>query len=182
MMMKLRRVHAIPTVGVALACVAAVLALDHGAAQAGIPLETAFVKYTTPVGPQISTESAANAAVRFARASGENGEVAIEVARGTLKPNHSHPPEVATTKPTHSHPGTFGSIEGTFAHATGKIVVFDTNGVFATVRVNRRQFRVAHIVAGTYSIVGRLRSGQRCHHVGKVTVRPQRKAIVHLNC
>jgi hypothetical protein len=304
-------------IGVALACVATFVALNHGSAHAGTSPETTFVKYTPPVGPQITPESAANAAVRFARASGENGEVGIELAHGTLtqtmslmegaslsdarareaqlrssaptgtfcfggenaactaseqqhaketlylegqrasyvavlsgsdfkpherlprgapattgsrvvlvfdaytgthigmtvgssvlpklselggisnfvapaqsataraaatKPNHSHPPEVATTKPSHSHPGTFGSIEGTFARAAGKIVVFDKEGVFATVRVNHRQFRVAHITAGTYSITGRLRSGQRCRRIGKVTVLPQRQAVVHLSC
>jgi hypothetical protein len=60
-----------------------VVAFSHNSAEAGSQPETPFVSYTPPTGPEMSSAAIANAAVRYAREWGGDGEITIELARGT---------------------------------------------------------------------------------------------------
>ena len=57
--------------------------ISYGAAKAGNQPETPFVSYTTPTGPEMSSEAIANAAVRYGREWGSTGEISVELAHGT---------------------------------------------------------------------------------------------------
>jgi hypothetical protein len=70
--------------GASLIAAAAVVALSHGAAQANDATETPFVSYTAPTGPEMSSSAVANTAVHYVREWGDDSEVVVELAHGTL--------------------------------------------------------------------------------------------------
>ncbi len=72
------------TIGFAAAIATLVLMTGAVTADAGSPAEGQFVSYAPPSGPEMAPSGAADLALRFARESGENGEVTILLSRGTL--------------------------------------------------------------------------------------------------
>jgi hypothetical protein len=81
----LMKTHAILVAGAALLTSAVtVVAMSHGAARADGPTEAPFVTYRAPTGPEMSPSAVANTAIRYAREFGDDGEVTLELARGTL--------------------------------------------------------------------------------------------------
>jgi hypothetical protein len=67
-----------------IAAFAASALADAQQASSPATAETAFMSYTPAPGPEMTPSATANLAVREARASGESGELRIELARGTL--------------------------------------------------------------------------------------------------
>jgi hypothetical protein len=61
-----------------------VVVLSHGAAQATSVTQTPFVSYSAPSGPEKSALAIAETAVHLARGWGEDGEITVELARGTM--------------------------------------------------------------------------------------------------
>jgi hypothetical protein len=70
--------------GALLLAAAVAVVVNHSAARANGTTGTSFVSYTAPTGPEKSASLIANKAVQLAREWGEDGEITVELAHGTM--------------------------------------------------------------------------------------------------